>query len=38
MAARSTHDEYEMIRHFIEDLYQYEYLILIKGRDATAAG
>jgi hypothetical protein len=38
MAARSTHDEYEMIRHFIEDLYQYEYLILIKERDATAAG
>ena len=39
MAAKSTHtDEHEIIRHFIEDLYQYEYLILIKGRDATAAG
>ncbi len=37
MAARSTHDEHEIIRHFIEDLYQYEYLVLIKGRDATAA-
>ena len=30
MAARSSHaDEHEIIRHFIEDLYQYEYLILI---------
>lgn len=39
MAAKSTNtDEHEIIRHFIEDLYQYEYLILIKGRDATAAG
>ncbi len=39
MAAKSSHsDEHEIIRHFIEDLYQYEHLILIKGRDATAAG
>jgi hypothetical protein len=39
MTAKSTHaDEHEIILHFIEDLYQYEYLILIKGRNATAAG
>jgi hypothetical protein len=39
MAAKSTQtDEHEIILHFIEDLYQYEYLILIKGRNATAAG
>jgi len=25
-------DEYEMVRHFVEDLYQYEYLLLIKDR------
>jgi len=38
MAAKSTHtDEHEIIRHFIEDLYQYEYLVLIKGRNATTA-
>jgi len=30
LAARSSRaDEHEIIRHFIEDLYQYEYLILI---------
>jgi len=38
MAAKSTHtDEHEIIRHFIEDLYQYEYLILIRGQDAPSA-
>lgn len=39
MAAKSARtDEHEIIRHFIEDLYQYEYLILIKGQGAIAAG
>lgn len=37
MAAKSSQtDEHEIVRHFIEDLCQYEYLILIKGQDATA--
>lgn len=31
MAAKSSRtDEHEIVRHFIEDLYQYEYLILMK--------
>lgn len=35
MAAKSPRtDEQEILRHFIEDLYQYEYLILSKGRAA----
>ena len=29
-ASASRTDEHEIIRHFIEDLYQYEYLILMK--------
>lgn len=38
MASKSTHSaEHEIIQHFIEDLYQYEYLILARGRDATVA-
>jgi hypothetical protein len=33
MAAKSSRtDEHEIIRHFIEDLYQYEYLILISSQ------
>jgi hypothetical protein len=38
LSSGSTHrDEHEIIRHFIEDLYQYEYLILIKERGAATA-
>lgn len=38
MAAKSTRtDEHEIIRHFVEDLYQYEYLILIKGQGSPAS-
>jgi len=29
-ANASRKDEHEVIRHFIEDLYQYEYLVLMK--------
>lgn len=39
MAAASAHtDQHEIIRHFIEDLYQYEYLILLKRQDTKVAG
>jgi hypothetical protein len=39
MAAKSSHtDEHEIIRHFIGDLYQYEYLILIREQGPAAAG
>lgn len=39
MAAPSARtDEEEVVRHFIEDLYQYEYLILIAGRNEKTAG
>jgi hypothetical protein len=31
-ASATMTDEHEVIRHFIEDLYQYEYLILMKSR------
>ena len=30
LRSRSQKDEYEIIRHFIEDLYIYEYLLLMK--------
>jgi len=36
LASRSAEkDEHEMIRHFIEDLYQYEYLLLMKTGPGT---
>ena len=30
LTSNSTKDEHEIIRHFIEDLYKYEYLLLLK--------
>jgi hypothetical protein len=38
MAANSSRtDEHEIIRHFIDDLYQYEYLILVRGKGTMTA-
>lgn len=30
MRSSSSKDEHEIIRHFIEDVYKYEYLVLVK--------